>query len=122
VRALPLAILGLDVGDLVADSVRALIDLLIPDFAADWATRLVTWLVALPPVTGGAFPSLNRYAHELTAIGFGLLGATFIASAVRSRPAPTRRARRAHPRARESSGASAGAVGTDWRATTSPPA
>lgn len=82
VRASPLAILGLDVGDLVADAVRALIDLLIPDFAADWATRLVTWLVALPPVTGGAFPSLNRYAHDLTAIGFGLLGATFIASAV----------------------------------------
>ena len=78
----PLAIFGLDIADLVGDTVRALIDLIIPDFGADWASRLVTWLVALPPVTGAGFPSLNRYAGEVTAIGFGILGATFIATTV----------------------------------------
>lgn len=78
----PLAIFGLDVAELVSDAVRAFVDLIVPDFGADWASRLVTWLVALPPVTGDAFPSLNRYAAELTAVGFGLLGATFIATAV----------------------------------------
>ena len=37
----PLAILGIDVGDLVGDVVRALLDLLVPDFTGRWANRLV---------------------------------------------------------------------------------
>ncbi len=73
------AILGIDVGELVEDAIRALVDLIIPDFAADWVSRLVTWLVALPPVTGGAFPSLRTYAAQLTAVGYGILAACFIA-------------------------------------------
>ena len=74
----PLAILGLDVGELVEDAVRALVDLVVPDFGSQWVSSLVTWLVALPPVTGSAFPSLNSYADQLTAVGFGILGACFI--------------------------------------------
>ncbi|HEX8082655.1 MAG TPA: hypothetical protein VF529_00085 [Solirubrobacteraceae bacterium] len=74
----PLAIFGLDVGDLVEDAVRALVDLVVPDFGSQWVSSLVTWLVALPPVTGSAFPSLNHYADELTAVGYGLLGACFL--------------------------------------------
>jgi hypothetical protein len=31
---MPLAIFGIDVGDLVADLLRSLLDLLVPDFAA----------------------------------------------------------------------------------------
>ena len=74
----PPAILGIDVGELVEDAVRALVDLIVPDAGADWVSRLVTWLVALPPVTGESFPALNRYADKLVAVGFGLLGACFI--------------------------------------------
>jgi hypothetical protein len=44
-------IFGIDVGDLVADLLRALLDLLVPDFATDWGSRLATPLVALPDVT-----------------------------------------------------------------------
>jgi hypothetical protein len=75
---LPLGIFGVDVGGLVEDAVRALVDLLVPDFGADWVSHLVTWLVALPPVTGDAYPSLNAYAQQLTAVGFGILGACFV--------------------------------------------
>ena len=74
----PLAIFGLDVGGLVEDAVRALVDLVVPDFGSHWVSSLVTWLVALPPITSDGFPSLNRYAHDLTAVGFGLLGACFL--------------------------------------------
>jgi hypothetical protein len=80
------AIFGLDIADLVANLVRALVDLVVPDFGADWASRLVTWLVALPPVTGGAFPSLNRYAADLTTVGFGVLGAKATGTPTRWRP------------------------------------
>lgn len=77
---MPLALLGIDVGDLVAKVIRKLIDLVIPDFASDWVSHLVTWLVALPPVTDpDAFPSLTAYAHQLTAVGYGLLTVTFAA-------------------------------------------
>lgn len=75
----PPALLGLDIGELVEDAVRALVDLVVPDFGADWVAQLVTWLVALPAVTGGAFPALNRYATELSGVGFGLLGACCVA-------------------------------------------
>jgi hypothetical protein len=74
----PLGIFGFDVGELVEDAVRALVDLVVPDFGSQWVSSLVTWLVALPPVTGSAFPSLNQYAGQLTAVGFGLLGACFL--------------------------------------------
>lgn len=74
----PLAIFGVDVGDLVEDAIRALVDLVVPDFGSQWVSSLVTWLVALPPVTGSAFPSLNSYADQLTAVGFGILGACFL--------------------------------------------
>ena len=75
----PLAVLGLDIGDMVGDALKALVDLVVPDFGADWVSRLVTWLVALPPVNGGAFPTLTKFANDLTAVGFGILGATFLA-------------------------------------------
>lgn len=75
----PLGIFGLDVGELVEDAVRALVDLIVPDFGSEWVSALVTWLVALPPVTAGAFPALNDYADQLAAVGFGLLGASFLA-------------------------------------------
>ncbi len=74
----PLGIFGFDVGELVEDAVRALVDLVVPDFGAQWVSSLVTWLVALPPVTGRAVPWLNQYAGQLTAVGFGLLGACFL--------------------------------------------
>jgi hypothetical protein len=72
----PLALLGLNVGSFVKDTIEAIVDLVVPDFGADWVSNIVTWLVALPNVTGPAFPALNGYARDLTAVGFGLLGAT----------------------------------------------
>jgi len=42
-----LALLGLNFSDLVTDLVGGLADLLVPDFAAEWATALVTALVAV---------------------------------------------------------------------------
>src|SRR4051812_8103151 len=71
-----LALLGLDVGSFIQDAIKALVDLIVPHVGADWVSRVVTWLVALPDVTGPAFPALNAYAKDLTAVGFGLLGAT----------------------------------------------
>lgn len=72
----PFAFLGLDVASFIRDAIKALVDLVVPDIGADWASRVVTWLVALPDITGPAFPALNAYARDLTAVGFGLLGAT----------------------------------------------
>lgn len=78
----PLAIFGLDVASVVQDAIKAIVDLVIPHFGADWTSHAVTWLVALPDVSGPKFPALNAYAHDLTAMAFGLVGATTIAGAL----------------------------------------
>lgn len=81
----PLAIFGIDVGDLVGDVVRALLDLLVPDFTGRWANRLVAWLVALPQVTDWQqFPQLNGFRRELTAVGYGLLSLSFAGAALQA--------------------------------------
>ena len=81
----PLAIFGIDVGHLVGDIVRSLIDLLVPDFTGRWANRLVAWLVALPQVTDASqFPALNAFRRELTAVGYGLLSLTFAGAALQA--------------------------------------
>jgi hypothetical protein len=70
----PFALFGIDVGDLVADLLRALLDLLVPDFAAKWGSQLATWLVALPDVTDGRqFRQLNAFRADLTHVAWGLL-------------------------------------------------
>lgn len=72
------AIFGIDVGDLVADLLRALLDLLVPDFAAKWGSQLATWLVALPDVTDSRqFGQLNRFRVDLTHAVWGLLSLSF---------------------------------------------
>jgi len=48
----PLALLGLDVGAFVKDTIEAIVDLVVPDFCAGWVSSVATWLVALPDVTG----------------------------------------------------------------------
>ena len=81
----PLAIFGIDVGHLVGDIVRSLIDLLVPDFTGRWANRLVAWLVALPQVADSSqFPALNAFRRELTAVGYGLLSLTFAGAALQA--------------------------------------
>src|SRR5215210_3949916 len=81
----PLAIFGIDVGDLVGDVVRALLDLLVPDFTGRWANRLVAWLVALPQVTDWRqFPQLNGFRRELTSVGYGLLSLSFAGAALQA--------------------------------------
>src|SRR4051794_8916553 len=81
----PLAIFGIDVGHLVGDVVRALLDLLVPDFTGRWANRLVAWLVALPDVTDRRqFPQLNGFRRDLTAVGYGLLSLSFAGAALQA--------------------------------------
>jgi hypothetical protein len=77
-----LALLGLDVQDLVQQIIQKLVDLVVPDMASDWVSHLVTWLIALPPITSSGFPSLHKAASDLTSVGFGLLGACLAAAAL----------------------------------------
>jgi hypothetical protein len=80
-----LAIFGIDVADLVGQVIRALLDLLVPDFTGRWANRLVSWLVALPQVTDWRqFPDLNAFRRELTYVGYGLLSLTFAGAAMQA--------------------------------------
>ena len=70
----PVALLGIDVGDLVEDLIRGLVDLVIPDFAADWVSELVTWLVAVPTVGDWShYRHLNGFRRELVGVGYALL-------------------------------------------------
>ncbi|HMJ34791.1 MAG TPA: hypothetical protein VK501_12835 [Baekduia sp.] len=70
----PLGLLGLNVGSLVTDIIKKLVDLVVPDFASHWITALVQWLVAVPDVTDAhAYPHLNAYRAELVGLGFALL-------------------------------------------------
>jgi hypothetical protein len=80
----PLAIFGLDVGSLVADALRKLVDLLVPDFAAGWATDLVTSLVAVPDVTGRGFQHVDALRQQLVGVGFGLLGLCLVAGGLQA--------------------------------------
>jgi hypothetical protein len=80
-----LAIFGIDVADLVGQVIRALLDLLVPDFTGRWVNRLVSWLVALPQVTDGRqFPELNAFRRELTYVGYGLLSLTFAGASMQA--------------------------------------
>lgn len=74
-----LTLLGIEVGDLVADAIRSLVDLLIPDFAAGWAGSLVTALVAVPDVTGPGFGRLAGLRDGLTGVGVALLSLCLVA-------------------------------------------
>ena len=79
----PLALFGIDVGQLVEDIVKGLVDLIVPDFAAKWASGLVTWLVAIPDVNSAAsYPNLNGFRRTLTGVGYALLSLSFTASMV----------------------------------------
>lgn len=70
----PLGLLGLNVGSLVTDIIKKLVDLVVPDFASHWITALVQWLVAVPDVSDArAYPHLNAYRAELVGLGFALL-------------------------------------------------
>src|SRR5438309_1822453 len=76
----PFALLGIDVGGLVSDVLRKLLDLLVPDFGAHWAAHLVTWLVALPDVASDQqFAHLNAFRVGLTHAAWGVLSLTFVA-------------------------------------------
>src|SRR5262249_21843211 len=88
-NVIPLALLGLDVASIVRKTITTIVDLVVPDLGANWVSHVVTWLVALPDVTGPAFPALNAYAEDLTAVGFGLLGAPTIAGGLQFGPGGT---------------------------------
>ena len=80
-----LAIFGIDIADLVGQVIRALLDLLVPDFTGRWVNRLVSWLVALPQVTDWRqFPELNAFRRELTYAGYGLLSLTFAGASMQA--------------------------------------
>lgn len=80
-----LAIFGIDIADLVGQVIRALLDLLVPDFTGRWVNRLVSWLVALPQVTDSRqFPELNAFRRELTYAGYGLLSLTFAGASMQA--------------------------------------
>src|SRR3954469_18269982 len=72
------ALFGLNVAGLVADAIRALVDLLVPDFASGWATSLVRSLVAVPDVTGPGFAGIDGLRTDLFGAGFGLLALSLI--------------------------------------------
>jgi hypothetical protein len=81
----PQALLGLDVGGLVGDIIKKLVDLVIPDFASHWATALVSWLVAIPDVTDArAYPHLNAYRGALVGVGFALLSVSVTITALQA--------------------------------------
>lgn len=74
-----LALFGINVGPLVADIIRSLLDLLVPDWASDWASQLTTWLVALPDVRSPRqFAHLNGFRVGLTQAAWGLLSLSFV--------------------------------------------
>mgnify|MGYP007122132473 FL=1 len=75
--------LGIDVGDLVTKVIKAIVGLVLPDFASHWASQLVTWLVAIPDMSNPAtYGSLVHFQHSLLAVGWGLLAITFTAGAL----------------------------------------
>jgi hypothetical protein len=74
----PLAFLGIDIGDIVGDIIKKLVDWIVPDFASGWAISLVKWLVAVPNVSDArAYPHLNSFRSGLVGVGFALLSVTF---------------------------------------------
>src|SRR4051812_3550488 len=76
---LVLGLFGLDVGHLVEEAIRKIVDLLVPDFAAGWATSLVTALVAVPDVSGPGFERLDGLREQLLGVGFALLSLCVVA-------------------------------------------
>lgn len=74
-----LALFGIDVGDLVGDAIRKLVDLLVPDFAAGWAVSLVTAIVAVPDLTGSGFRHVGALRTQLLGVGFALLALCVVA-------------------------------------------
>jgi hypothetical protein len=80
---MPVALFGLDVGQLVGDIIKRLVDLVVPDFASHWAAALVKWLVAVPDVSNRTtYPHLNAVRSGLVGVGFALLGCSITASAL----------------------------------------
>lgn len=77
----PFAIFGISIKDLVGKLFRAVVGFVVPDFAEDWASAVVTWLVAVPNVTKG-YPSLADLRASMVPVGIGIAGVCFTISAL----------------------------------------
>lgn len=71
----PVALFGVDIGDLVQGIIEKIVSLVLPsDLAGHWAVGLVRWLVVIPDVAdAGRFPHVNAFRSGLVGIGFALL-------------------------------------------------
>lgn len=84
-----LALLGLpsveDVVRKVVDTLfAALSQALLPDFLRDGSVAAIRWLIALPdPANQALWPHLAQLERNMEALGFGLLGLTLTATAIR---------------------------------------
>jgi hypothetical protein len=70
------AIFGISIKDVVGKILKALVGFVVPAFAEDWASDVVTWLVAIPNVTRG-YPSLRELRLALVPVGIGITGVCF---------------------------------------------
>ena len=86
---MPLALLGFPS---VEEVVRKVVDLvfgalsqaLLPDFLRDGTVDAINWLIAVPnPANSELWPNVARLEQDMAALGFGLLGLTFVVAAVR---------------------------------------
>ena len=62
----------------------ALSEALLPDFLRDGTVQAIKWLIAVPnPADAKLWPNLAELEGNMAALGFGLLGLTFVIAAVR---------------------------------------
>ena len=76
----------------VEEVVRKVVDLvfgalsqaLLPDFLRDGTVDAIKWLIAVPnPTNAELWPNVARLEQNMAALGFGLLGLTFVVAAIR---------------------------------------
>src|SRR5437763_14587679 len=85
----PLALFGFpSVSDIVRKVVAllfgALSHALLPDFLRNGTVDAIRWLIAVPnPANAALWPNVARLEHDMTALGFGLLGLVVVLAAVR---------------------------------------
>lgn len=119
---MPFALLGLpsveDVVRKVADTLfAALSQALLPDFLRDGSVAAIKWLIALPdPANAALWPHLAQLERNMEALGFGLLGLTLTATAIRYTLAGFGASGTAHPLAAvaQTAGAAAAIVVYRW--------
>src|SRR5437764_2635240 len=85
----PLALFGFpSVSDIVRKVVAllfgALSHALLPDFLRNGTVDAIKWLIAVPnPANAALWPNVARLEHDMTALGYGLLGLVLVLATVR---------------------------------------